>query len=385
MRSILTSLLFLALATPVLAVDGVLEINQTCAVLTGCIDNSGDIGDTPGFPVNIEIPGSYILTSNLVVSDPNTSGLFIAAAPVTIDLNGFEIQGPVNCISLGSTLTCDAGTGRGIRSSFVRTTVVNGSVVKFGSDGIQLGGRSRVERVVVERNGGNGIDVGADSVVIDSRAYRNFGNGIETSDSSTVGRSTSASNRASGFKMATGTVISGSTARDNGLSGISVGAGSVVRGCSANSNEASGILAVSGALIEASSANGNGGRGISATIDANVLSSTANGNASSGIQISQGVVRGCQMSNNGLDGITASNAIVVDNFSLNNGDDGISVIAGSVQRNRVDHEGSGFGLRLGPGDAAYRENVIAADAPAAGGVDGGVNLGSNVCFGSACP
>ncbi len=385
MRLFLLSLLILALASPALATDGVLEINQTCAIQTGCIDNSGDIGDTPGFPVNIEIPGSYILTSNLVVSDPNTSGLFIAAAPVTIDLNGFEIQGSVNCNGFGSTLTCDAGTGVGIRSGFHRTTVVNGSVIKFGSDGIRMGGRSRVERVVVERNGGNGIDVGSDSVVTDCRAYRNFGSGIETNDGSTVKSSTSASNRLSGFKLGTGAIISASTARDNGLSGISVGADSVVRGCSANSNEASGILAVSGALIEASSANGNGDRGIWATADANVLSSTANGNASSGIQISQGVVRGCQVSNNGVDGITASNAIVVDNFSRNNGDDGISVIAGSVQRNRVDHEGSGFGLRLGPGDAAYRENVIAADAPAAGGVDGGVNLGSNVCFGSACP
>ena len=173
MRPLLTLLFLLALATPALAVDGVLEINQTCAVQTGCIDNSGGIGDTPGFPVTIEVPGSYVLTSNLIVSDPNKHGISIATAPVTIDLNGFEIQGPVNCNGLGSTLTCDAGTGSGIRSSFVRSSVMNGSVIKFGSDGIQLGGRYRIERVVVERNGGNGIDVSDDSVVIGCRAYRN--------------------------------------------------------------------------------------------------------------------------------------------------------------------------------------------------------------------
>jgi hypothetical protein len=33
---LLLTLLFLTLATPALAVDGVLEINQTCAVETGC-------------------------------------------------------------------------------------------------------------------------------------------------------------------------------------------------------------------------------------------------------------------------------------------------------------------------------------------------------------
>ena len=41
-------LLFLVLATPALASDGVLEINQTCAVQTGCFT-----GDTAGFPVTI--------------------------------------------------------------------------------------------------------------------------------------------------------------------------------------------------------------------------------------------------------------------------------------------------------------------------------------------
>ena len=60
MRSLLTPFLLFALATPALAVDGVLEINQTCAVQTGCF-----AGDSPGFPVTITQPGSYRLTSNL--------------------------------------------------------------------------------------------------------------------------------------------------------------------------------------------------------------------------------------------------------------------------------------------------------------------------------
>ena len=48
-RTIGITLLALALmASPALAVDGVLEINQTCAVLTGCF-----AGDIPGFPVTI--------------------------------------------------------------------------------------------------------------------------------------------------------------------------------------------------------------------------------------------------------------------------------------------------------------------------------------------
>ena len=48
MRLFLLPLLTLVLALPVLAVDGVLEINHTCAVQTGCFS-----GDTPGYPVTI--------------------------------------------------------------------------------------------------------------------------------------------------------------------------------------------------------------------------------------------------------------------------------------------------------------------------------------------
>ena len=58
-----TPFLLLALAAPALAVDGVLEINQTCAVQTGCF-----VGDTAGYPVTIysKTGGSYRLTGDLL-------------------------------------------------------------------------------------------------------------------------------------------------------------------------------------------------------------------------------------------------------------------------------------------------------------------------------
>ena len=60
----LITLLLLALAGPVLAVDGVLEINHTCAVQTGCFS-----GDTAGYPVTIDGTAgrSYRLTGDLIV------------------------------------------------------------------------------------------------------------------------------------------------------------------------------------------------------------------------------------------------------------------------------------------------------------------------------
>ena len=64
MRLFVLPLLTLTLALPALAVDGVLEINQACAESTGCF-----AGDSPGFPVTIQDPGSYRLTGALVLTD----------------------------------------------------------------------------------------------------------------------------------------------------------------------------------------------------------------------------------------------------------------------------------------------------------------------------
>jgi hypothetical protein len=68
------ALLTIALASPALAVDGVLEINQACAVNTGCFS-----GDAAGLPVTITAAGSYRLTGNLTVPDENTDGIAVSA------------------------------------------------------------------------------------------------------------------------------------------------------------------------------------------------------------------------------------------------------------------------------------------------------------------
>ena len=105
MRLLLTSLAVLLLAAPALATDGVLEINQTCAVPTGCFP-----GDTPGFPVTITSTssvagaGSFRLTSNLTTTDLNVDGIFISSSRITLDFNGFSLRPPSG----------SSGTGNGV-------------------------------------------------------------------------------------------------------------------------------------------------------------------------------------------------------------------------------------------------------------------------------
>ena len=126
--SILAVLLAVGVSTAALAVDGVLEINQTCAVNTGCF-----AGDAAGFPVTITQPGSYRLTGNLDLTAVPGTNAIVLQATVTLDLGGFAIVGPVTCTGVGATLSCGpAGAQTGVlldpgsRGSIVRNGIVRG-------------------------------------------------------------------------------------------------------------------------------------------------------------------------------------------------------------------------------------------------------------------
>ena len=92
--------------TPALADDGVLEINQTCAVQTGCFP-----GDTPGFPVTIDGSAgrSYRLSGDLTIADANNDGIRVDADSISIDLNGFSIIGPGTCSGSPNVCTLTSG------------------------------------------------------------------------------------------------------------------------------------------------------------------------------------------------------------------------------------------------------------------------------------
>jgi len=91
-------------------------------------------GDVAGFPVAINQPGSYKLTSNLVVP-AGISGIVVQASDVTIDLNGFAIKGPGYCSGWPGPVTCSAAGGASGISQGVdnhrRLAIMNGSVGGF--------------------------------------------------------------------------------------------------------------------------------------------------------------------------------------------------------------------------------------------------------------
>jgi hypothetical protein len=116
--------------------DGVPEINQTCAVQTGCFP-----GDTAGFPVTISGP-------NACSGDPVT------------------------------TCTVASGGAGVLAPQILNVTVENGTIRGTGSSGIVLGKSGRVRDLVLIDNGNNGIECLNGCQVLESTVQRTGANGI---------------------------------------------------------------------------------------------------------------------------------------------------------------------------------------------------------------
>ena len=214
-----------ALATPAAAVDGVVEINQSCALSGGCFP-----GDAAGFPVTISDSGSYRLTGDLDVSgQPNASNLDaieFSVDHVRIDLNGFSIIGPGT-----------PGTGEGIDGfpSAENVTIVNGTVRGMGATGIKVDRRARIQGVTVEDNGENGINTDIFSIIIDCIANGNGSDGIKTTNSVVRGN-VSDQNGGDGIDALGNSTVIGNRVSFNTGVGISLSGGSGYAHNSANSN-----------------------------------------------------------------------------------------------------------------------------------------------------
>lgn len=276
------------------ASDGVVEINQACAVQTGCFS-----GDAAGFPVTIDRSAgtSYRLTSDLVLSDNNTDGIQISGMDIAIDLNDFSIT-TIGCHRSLDVCTPTSGIGLAIvaTGSYYGASVRNGSVVGMGLAGLALPSLSHVIDVSARWNRTDGISVGGGSVVSGCTTFMNGGIGISGGSGST---------------------ITGNASHDNGSAGIAVAAGATVTNNSVYQNASNGIQTGAGATISGNSAARNGNDGIQA----------------------------------------GAGSTIVNNTAYENGDDGIQASSQClVQKNSV-MKNTGFGLRLFP-TAAYRENVI---------------------------
>jgi hypothetical protein len=171
------------------------------------------------FPFFINQPGSYKLAGPIVVP-AGLSGFVIAANDVTLDLNGYTVQGPNKCSPSpggpGVVCTLADATLPGIQVTAAGGSVVvrNGTVRGFAGDGVYLGAGSRAEALTVTENAGLGLYVGSGSVA----------QGI-----------VSRFNRRSGL-YASGSVVSDVTADRNGEAGVGLHGTALLRGATLINN-----------------------------------------------------------------------------------------------------------------------------------------------------
>jgi len=228
MRVLLLTFLVLVWALPVLAVDGVLEINQTCAVETGCFP-----GDGPGFPVSVTQPGSYRLTGSLDLSAEgvNVSGIAVDVPAATIDLGGFHISGPTSCSGGGAGIDCNpsstGGGSAGVQFSINATAgvVQNGIVRNMTNFGILSQAKGlRVQDVTAIHNGRDGITGREGALIVNSVAVENGQDGIDVNTGSVVDGVTTVGNGNNGVEgQGSGGVVTRSSARHNGMHGYHLG------------------------------------------------------------------------------------------------------------------------------------------------------------------
>jgi len=275
--------LILAAAGRAAAVDGVIEINAARVALGGVSPS-----DAPGYPVTIGVAGSYRLTGPLLVLLDDADAIQVTAPGVTIDLNGFTITGP------------GGGMGVGIRAEVERTTVRNGIVTEFGSDGLRLGGLATVESVRAIENGDDGIEVGAASRIRDSFVSSNAASGIDADVDLQVESTQAIGNMGDGIITKARALVSRSTASGNGSNGFNVFNYSVVESCEAGDNDADGVLAGTGSRVAATVVSDNGDDGICILGKCTLIGNTAVDNSGHGIDM----LSDCSWGENQLSGNT---------------------------------------------------------------------------------
>lgn len=289
----------------------------------------------------ITAPGSYYLTGN-IQGVQNKHGIEIASSGVTIDLNGFRLNGLVTSL---------AGiVNDGPRESI---TIVNGTVSAWGAEGIKLstaGPGIKIERITAASNGASGIFASSNVTIRSCTAKSNALIGIYASSNATIEHCVATANGSFGIEAVSDSVIAHCSASGNTGYGFSVDYGGVIthcvargntgRGiggfdsaaitaCSAHENTDDGITVTIGGTIVDCSSGSNGGDGISAGSSCTVTNSTTRANTGNGIIASSScAVFGCTSSFNTLDGIRAgSSSTVRENTCTFNGN-GASIGAG---------------------------------------------------------
>lgn len=279
--------------------------------------------------------GSYYLTGN-VTGVAGKHGIEIAQWGVTVDLNGFEMNGGAE-----GTLDAIAITAGGPPNITVR----NGSVRNWGGNGINISvaNSTRVEGIVAANNTGDGIIAGDYATVSHCSAYNNDGKGIIIGFGSTMTNCTAVSSGSNGISIGTGCVLTACVSIYSGANGVTTGTDCVVTHCSISKSDTDGLRVTAGTSVSFCTVSDNGldgiecsdgcliqnnncrGNGTATTVGAGIHA-TGSGNRIEGNQ--------CADADRGID-VDAANNWIIRNTCRNN-TTGWTIVADNIYAPIID-------------------------------------------------
>ncbi len=271
--------------------EGRVEINQARAL------SGGIPGDNAGFPVEITLPGAYVLTGRLEPPVGFIHAILVAANDVDIDLNGFAIAGTNVCVGTPVT-SCPSpnlGDGVSVPDTGRYGLSVHGGSIRGMQRGIGARSNVRVWDVTAESNAFHGIHLDGDGSceVFDVRVIRNrfVGLALRQCDARRIVATGNGSNGISGGS------VSFAVASRNGADGINgIPATSIIWGVTAVGNGSDGVDSVS--AVRWSTVAENASRGIAGTVGP-TLGCVARQNGSFGINA--GAPGNCSANANGVE------------------------------------------------------------------------------------
>ena len=273
--------------------------------------------------------GSYYL-SDRIFGVANKTGITIEADNVTIDLNGFVLNGSVSTSTSGifisgahANIAVHHGTltgwgGSGIAASTANNCALDDLRVSVNTlSGIVVGDHCNLTRCIATGNGRNGILTGDACTVIGCTAHGNgndtsaFWGGINVGAGCTVRDCTADNNGNStsggaGFVLNTGSTVGGSTARANSAGISALGDRVNIIECNVTASTGNGIFlsGTNGCYVLNNNVSANNGTGIFL------------GNGGGGHRIEGNQVRG--NTNVGIGAGTSSATVVIRNSAGNN-------------------------------------------------------------------
>jgi len=259
---------------------------------------------TPGNPstlFEITASGSYYLTGP-VMGQTARHGITVSAANVTIDLNGFTMEGGI-------------ATLNAIQSDLDGLTVLNGTVRDWSQSGIRAQGREfRAERVDSVSNLGNGFLAGDGAILITCRAVLNGSEGFQVGEVAQLINCRSQGSGAEGFLAQSDAVFENCISLENDLEGFECGEGALLRGCIARENGNEGFNVGSSSTLEGCSARFNNLEGFQVGNASTLRSCTASANGQEGFNVgNESTLSGCVARNSGFEGFeVGSNSTLTD-------------------------------------------------------------------------